>query len=149
MTDHRHEGFEVPPGKLDGWGVDTALLGQVVGAAYDECPSCQEALLTMLAESAPTTAQLVELACIAVRETLGGIPVDLVDTAEPDSPVPIGFRRLALLVVENTEPAALAAQCAGLPATERQAAARTATALFVGEMRAAGHGFDDVRRQQV
>ncbi|WP_280462737.1 hypothetical protein [Nocardia carnea] len=147
MTDHEHEGFEIPPGKLDGWGVDTALLGQLIGAAYDECPSCQEALLTLLAENAPTTAQLVELACVAVRETLGGIPVDLVDTADADSPVPIGFRRLALSVVEHAGPAALSAQCAGLPATERQATARTATALFVGEMRAAGHGFDGVRRQ--
>ncbi|WP_281032912.1 hypothetical protein [Nocardia brevicatena] len=33
MTDHGHDGFEVPPGKLAGWGVDAVLLGQLVGAA--------------------------------------------------------------------------------------------------------------------
>ncbi|WP_331765103.1 hypothetical protein [Nocardia sp. NBC_01388] len=146
MTDHGHKGFEIAPGKLA--GADTVLIGQLVGAAFDECPSCQEALLTLVAQDAPTTAQLVELACVAVNDTLGGIPVDLVDTADTDSPVPLAFRELALSFMDG-DPAPLHAHSAVLPATERHAAARTATALFVGEMRAAGGGFNSVRRQQV
>ena len=147
--DHGHEGFEVAPGKLSGWGVDAVLLGQLVGAAVELCFSCQEALLTLVGEDAATTAQLVELACVAVNETLGGLPVDLVDVADADSPVPLGFRQLALSVFEGSDPAALLAQCAGMAAAERRGAARTATSLFVGEMRAAGDGFNAVRRQQV
>ncbi|WP_040839978.1 hypothetical protein [Nocardia brevicatena] len=92
--------------------------------------------MTLVGESAPTTAQLVELACVAVIDTLGGIPVDLMDIANVGSPVPIGFRRLALTVVEDSGPAALATQSEGLSVADRRAAARTATALFVGEIRA-------------
>ncbi|BCK59431.1 hypothetical protein [Nocardia wallacei] len=136
MIDHGHNGFEIPPGPLAGWGADTALLGQLVGAAFDECPSCPEALLALVGESAPTTAQLVERACAAVIDTLGGIPVDLADVANVDSPVPIGFRRLALTVAERGGPAELAAQSEGLSVADRHAAARTATAVFVSEIRA-------------
>ncbi|WP_433678796.1 hypothetical protein [Nocardia sp. CA-119907] len=49
--------------------MDTTLPGKLVGAVFDGCLSCQEALLTLLAEGTPTTAQLVELACVAVRES--------------------------------------------------------------------------------
>ncbi|AYF78174.1 hypothetical protein D7D52_34965 [Nocardia yunnanensis] len=137
---HEHDGFGGLLAGLAGGGVDVVLLGQLVGAAFEECPSCQEALLTLVAEDAPTTAQLVELACVAVRETLRGyLPADLVDTDETDSPVPIGFRRLARASLDS-DTATVNALCAGLAATERHAAARTATALFVGEMRAAGRG---------
>ncbi|MBF6254023.1 hypothetical protein IU414_17765 [Nocardia farcinica] len=135
MIDHGHNGFEVPPGKLAGWGVGTDLLAQLVGAAYDECPSCPEPLLVLVGESAPTTAQLVELACAGVIDTLGGLPVDLADLDSVDSPVPIGFRRLALTVAERGDAATLAAQSEALTVADRRAAARTATAVFVTTIR--------------
>ncbi|WP_280411349.1 hypothetical protein [Nocardia asiatica] len=148
MNDHGHAGFEVPRGKLTG-DVDSVLLSQLVGAAYDKCPSCEEALLPLIAESAPTTAQLVERACVAVVKTLGGIPVDLVDTANVGSPVPMGFRQLASAMVNGIDPSAITAQCEGLPVADRCDTARTATALLVGEIRAGSRGADAIRRQQV
>ncbi|WP_069162928.1 hypothetical protein [Nocardia altamirensis] len=137
MTDHAHDGFELPLSEVTDGGADTALLGQLVGAAFDECLSCQEAMLTLIAEDVPTTAQLVELALVAVHNTLGALPVDLVDTGDTDSPVPVGFRQMALTGLDG-DTAALDAACAGLSAPQRLAAARTATDLFVGEMRATG-----------
>lgn len=128
---------------------DSALLGQLVGAAYSGCNSCQEALLALVAESAPTTTQLVEAACDAVVKTLGGIPVDLVDTARPGSPVPMGFRQLAEAMANGTAPADLNARCEGIEAAERHAAARTAAALLVGEIRAGSRGGEALRRQQI
>ncbi|WP_028479064.1 hypothetical protein [Nocardia sp. CNY236] len=67
--------------------------------------------------------------------TLGGIPVVLADVANVDSPVPIGFRRLALTVVDGSGPAELAVRSEGLSVADRHAAARTATAVFVSEIR--------------
>lgn len=121
------------------------LLGELVGSAVAECGSCREALLVPVAESGPTTAHLVELACDAVVMTLGGMPVDLVDTASVTSPVPEGFRRLAAAMVEGTDAAALTTLCAGLPIAERHATAYTATALLVGETRAGSRGGSAVR----
>ncbi|MFE3105295.1 hypothetical protein [Nocardia tengchongensis] len=145
MADHAHEEFESGPGTLP--GADPVLLGHLVSAAADECPSCVEALLSLIAHDAPTTAQLVELACAAVNNTLGGLPVDLVDTTDPDSPVPMALRQLVAARMDRNR-ATVNTVCASLSAADRHAAARTATALLAGEIRAAGHRANDGGQQQ-
>ena len=50
--------------------------------------------------------------------------------------MPIGFRRAALSFIDG-DSEALNVACTAMTAAERRAAASTATALFVGELRAA------------
>lgn len=79
--DHEHDGFAIPLDYVDpaGRAVDHRLLGEALSAAFDGCDSCQEALLTLVAEDSSTTARLVELACIATHESLGGLPATMTE----------------------------------------------------------------------
>jgi hypothetical protein len=93
---HDHAGFEIPAtlaGPL-GRPVDHDLLGRFVGAGFDGCTSCQDALLTLMVEDPDTTARLVELACVATHGALGGLPASMTDDDAPGLAAP-EFRRLA------------------------------------------------------
>lgn len=50
-----------------------------MGAAYDGRATCQDPLLTLMAEDAATSARTAELACIAVHGTFGGLPDSMTD----------------------------------------------------------------------
>src|SRR5262245_38181467 len=90
MMSHRHEGFSILPETLTGLGsvgstaqVDTVLIGQLVGAAYEGCTDCRDSRLDRLRSDTPTTVRLVELACRALRSQLDGLPWRAVEPAVP------------------------------------------------------------------
>ncbi|MBF6216153.1 hypothetical protein IU487_34735 [Nocardia puris] len=128
--------------------VDEVLLSQVLGAGLDQCLTCEETMLALLANSASTTAFLVEIACGAVLDTLGGFPIDLVDTGAAHSSVPITFRRAAAAFARDDR-CELEKLCQTASSAQRHAAARTAAALYVGEVRAASaRQFDYARASE-
>jgi hypothetical protein len=133
--DHEHGGFDIPLAYIDpaGRAVDHRLLGDFVGASVAGCRSCRDALLTFVAEDSPTTARLVELACISTRELLGGLPTTM--TSE-DAGGPVGreFRRLAGAGVDGANSAMFAA-CASMTSEQRRAAADTASGILVSQLR--------------
>jgi hypothetical protein len=63
--------------------VDNTMLGQFVGAPFDGCTSCQDALLTLMVEDLTTTTRLVELACVSTHAALGGLPANMTDEQAP------------------------------------------------------------------
>ncbi len=131
---HRHAGFELPAGYADPAGrpVDHALLGDLVGAAFDGCRSCQAVLLPRLAADPATTARLVELACVAVQSTLGGLPAGLIRDDLPGLASP-AFRRLARAGLDGANDAMFRV-CARMPVAERAAAADSAADLLIGQL---------------
>jgi hypothetical protein len=130
-TDHTHDLFAVAVA-VDPLGrpVVTALLGQFLGAAFDGCASCQDPLLTLLTADPVTVGRLVELACQAVHEALGGLPPNLLDPAAPGVAA-AEFRELAA-AGEDGQLGALHARCARMTAVQRRAAANSAADLLVG-----------------
>ena len=135
MTDHTHAGFDISDEEADPFGdrgVDGRLLGQFVGAAYDGCTSCQDAQLTLLIEDAPTTARLVELACIAIHSALGGLPQGLTDPTTPGIAAP-EFRQLAHVGLDGDN-AAMFALCEQMTPPQRRAAANSAADLLIGQL---------------
>lgn len=136
--EHSHTGFEIPAGLGDPLGrpVDHELLGQFVGAAFDTCVSCQDALLTLMVEDPATTARLVELACVATHSLLGGLPASLTDEHAPGMAAP-EFRRLAHAGLDAND--AMFAACAQLTSIERRAAANTAADILASQL---GAGLD-------
>lgn len=134
--DHFHDSSAALPQPLGRGTVDGSHLGQVLGAALDQCVTCEETHLALLAECAFTTAHLIEMACAAVVDTLGGLPVDLADTDADRSPVPALFRHAAAAFADGDRPR-LSELCSQASAARRHAAARTAAALYTGEVRAA------------
>lgn len=137
-TDHRHDLFAVPEGYVDPLGrpVDTGLLGQFLGAAFDGCTSCQDPLLTLLTADPVTVGRLVELACQVMHDLLGGLPPNLLDPAVP-GPVSAEFRELAATGSDG-QLDALHAQCAEMATDQRRAAANTAADLLVGYLSLGG-----------
>ena len=130
-TDHEHAGFDVPAGSDPlGRPVDGPLLGAFIGAAFDGCTSCQNAHLTIMVQDAPTTARLVELACIGVHQAMGGLPANLTDADEPGT-ASREFRVLAAAGADGGN-AEMWARCAEMTPAERRAAANTAADLLVG-----------------
>ncbi|TQM01681.1 hypothetical protein [Pseudonocardia kunmingensis] len=132
-TDHAHAGFDVPAGSDPlGRPVDGSLLGKFIGAAFDGCTSCQDAHLTILVQDAPTTARLVELACVGVQQAMGGLPANLTDLASSDP----SSREFRLLVAAGLHEGndVMWARCAEMAPVERRAAANTAADLLVGLM---------------
>ncbi|MGW6699779.1 hypothetical protein [Nocardia sp. NPDC055049] len=101
-------------------------MAHFLGAALDQCITCEETALALLAESASTTAYLIEIACAAVLDTLKGFPIDLIDTSAEHSLVPRVFRHAAVAFTRNDRPA-LAQMCEQASPAQRHAAARTAT----------------------
>lgn len=93
-------------------------------------------MLALLTNSASTTAHLVEIACGAVLDALGGFPIDLVDTAVERIAVPALFRHAAAAFAAGDR-SRVTELCSQASAAHRHAAAPTAAALYTGQVRAA------------
>ncbi|MDJ0375490.1 hypothetical protein QMK19_39370 [Streptomyces sp. H10-C2] len=131
---HAHEGFDIPddfehPG---GRHIDNKLLGNLSGAAFDGCTSCQDPLLTLMVEDPTTTAGLVELACVGVHNMLGGLPASMTDDAVPGQSSP-EFRRLARAGLDGSNDA-MFHECEQMTQSQRRAAANTALDTLVGQL---------------
>jgi hypothetical protein len=138
MPEHQHAGFEMPAGYVDPEGrpVDHELLGRFVGAAFDGCASCQDAVLARMVQDAVTTARLVELACVATTAVLGGLPASLIRDDAPGLAGP-EFRRLARAGLDGANDE-LFRLCGEMTAAERRAAADSAADLLVGLLATGG-----------
>lgn len=136
-TSHQHDDLAPPAGFHDPAGrpVDHHLLGQLMGAAFDGCVTCQDPLLTLLCEDSVSTARLVELACVATQMMFGGLPPNMVDESVPGMPSR-EFRRLASLGADSDDEAhtAMFDACTAMTTTERRSAANTAVDLLVGHL---------------
>jgi hypothetical protein len=130
---HAHD-FGIPAGFADPLGrpVDSRLLGEFIGAAFDGCAGCQDALLTVITGDPATTARLVELACVATHDALGGLPASLTDETAPGMAGP-EFRALAHAGLDG-ENDAMFALCASMTVAQRRAAADTAADILVGHL---------------
>ncbi len=131
---HDHEGFGAPPEFADPLGrpVNRDLLGRFIGAAFDGCKPCQEALAAEISEDAVTAARLVELACLAVDSTVGGVPSAMTSDDAPGLASP-EFRKLARAGADGHN-AAMFDECAAMTAAERRSAVETAADLLIGQM---------------
>jgi len=127
---HSHGGFEVPVDSVDR-PVNRELLGQFVGAAFDSCTSCQDALLTLLVEDPVTTARLVELACVATQMEFGGLPGSLTDEHRP-GPASPEFRRLAREGLNGIT--TMFTLCEQMSPAQRRAAANTGADILLGHL---------------
>ncbi|MEV6659653.1 hypothetical protein [Nocardia fluminea] len=110
MYDHSHDSARALPHIRARADIDQVRLAHALGATLDQCLTCEETALALLAESASTTAYLIEIASAAVLGTLGGFPIDFVDTGAEHSPVPSVFRHAAVAFARNGRPA-LARMC--------------------------------------
>lgn len=133
MSDHDHA---FPGGLAEdhadplGPPVDTALIRRFIGAAYDGCPTCQDAELTLVVSDPATCARLVELACVAAEAVFGFIPKNMTDPTEAGQATP-AFRELARIGC-NGGNAAMFDACAAMSPTARRAAANSATDTLLG-----------------
>lgn len=127
-----HHAFEVPDGFRDPGGrdIDNELLGQFTGAAFDGCPECQAVLLGRMAGDPAVTARLVELACVAINQAVGGLPPSLTDPGAVGLAAP-EFRRLAAAGTDGNNDA-MFALAETMTRAERRAAMETAADLVVG-----------------
>lgn len=127
---HDHQFESVP----DPWGrpVNGKLLGKLVGAAFDGCMICQDPLIQETAADPDTTARLVEVACIAVNATLGGLPHALVDeSAAGIASKP--FRLLARAGIDGANDR-MWQTCRDMPESNRLEAIGTALNLIIGHL---------------
>lgn len=133
-AEHTHSGFEIPADYPDPAGrpVDHELLGQFVGAAFDGCTSCQDALLTLMVEYPPTTARLVELACVSTNAAFGGLPANLLQDGVP-GPASPEFRQLARAGADGAN-TTMFTICEHMTSTERRHAANTAADILIGNL---------------
>lgn len=138
MTDQHNHDFPVPDGFEDPGGrpVDMKLLAAFVGAAFDGCPTCQDAELTKLIQDPVTTARLVELACVATQAAVGGLPRNLTDRRAPGL-TSQAFRTLARAGLDGRNDAMFTA-CEGLSIPRRREAANDAADILVGHMAIGG-----------
>jgi hypothetical protein len=137
-TDHDHAGFETPDTFTDPMSrpVDYDLLGRFVGAAFDGCTACQGPLLTSIVQDAATTARLVELACVATQDVLGGLPPGMIDGDAPGLES-AEFRRLARTGLDGANDSMFKA-CDQMTFDERRAAVDTAADILIGHLDASG-----------
>jgi hypothetical protein len=128
---HDHA-FEVPDGFRDpeGRDIDNQLLGQFAGAAFDGCQECQAVLMGRMAGDPAVTARLVELACVAINEAVGGLPPSLTDPGAVGLAAP-EFRRLAAAGAGGNNDA-MFALAETMTCDERRAAMETAADLVTG-----------------
>ncbi|MFE7747064.1 hypothetical protein, partial [Nocardia sp. NPDC057455] len=98
----------------------------------DGCGPCQDETRNRITRHSPSTARLVELACIAVAEQLGGLPRNLTERGVPGL-ASEEFRSLARAGCDGHSDALYAA-CAALNDEQRRAAADSAGDLLVGMM---------------
>jgi len=133
MTDHQHD-FPIPSDYQDPAGrpVDMELLGAFIGAAYDGCTTCQDAEMTRLVTDPATTARLVELACVAIQASLGGLPRNMTDRKAPGM-TSQSFRALARAGLDGRNDAMFQA-CAAMGVPRRREAANDAADLLVGQI---------------
>lgn len=132
MTDHNHE-FGIPDGYVDPspYPVDIALLDRFVGAAFDGCPTCQDAELTLLVSDATSCARLVDLACGMMGDIFGGaLPPSTYDPAAPGVAA-LEFRALVRAGLDGKSEAVVAA-CQAMTPTARRKAVNTAADIIVG-----------------
>ncbi|MBF6301195.1 hypothetical protein IU459_27155 [Nocardia amamiensis] len=129
IREHTHSGAPVD---VDPFGrdVDAGLLGQLVGAALDGCQPCQRELIAAVADHAPTSARVVELACIGLQDALGGVPPSAYIDDDSSSFVP-QFRALARTGLDGANDAMWTAAAAMTPA-ERAAAIDCALDTLIG-----------------
>lgn len=108
MADHTHRGFEIGEATVDASDdaepVNYVLLGEFMGAAFDRCTSCQDALTTLIAADPSTTARLVELACVTLQDRFGTLPANMSEDGPPGAAAP-EFRRLVRAALDGENPA--------------------------------------------
>jgi hypothetical protein len=138
VTHDHSTGFDHDTNDFGGLPVNGGLLADLIGAALDGCTTCQDPLLTLLAEDPVTTARMVSVACIAVAEvTGGGLPSSLLN---PDTPgfASQEFRKIANAGVNQDTEDLTAAKMLGvivpMTPTERRAAANSALDLIAGSL---------------
>jgi hypothetical protein len=137
---HHHDGFPVPDEPGDrfanvGRTIDGALLGALVGAAFDSCQPCQAELLDRIAGEPLTLARLVELAAVAIAgELAGGVPSHMTTEDDSASTLTAGFRAIVRAGTDRPaeDHAAMYAEALALPVAERRAAAEDALDLLLG-----------------
>jgi hypothetical protein len=112
--------------------VNHDLLGRFVSAAVDGCGPCQRTLLDEMVADPVTTVRLVELACVAVQDTMGGLPANLLHPGRPGLASP-EFRHLARAGAGNTNQR-MAEVCQRMSPAGRRAAAETAADLLIGNL---------------
>ena len=115
------EDFQDP----DGRPVNHLLLGQLTSAAYEGCKDCQGTYLEQVMTDAPTSARVVEIACMALEDTLGGVPTHMKNLGSPE------FRRLADAGVDGRNEQ-MWALCGEMTPDERRSAVDAALTLLVG-----------------
>lgn len=128
-TPHDHPGF-APPTNPYGPPVNGLLIAQLMGAAFDRCQPCQAAVLTAVSDDPPSTAHLVELACIAYHQRIGGLPPALTEPAAPGLASP-AFRDLARTGLDGSN-AEMYTLCEAMTPPQRREAAETAADLLAG-----------------
>lgn len=110
--------------------VDDDLVDQLLGAMIDACSDCQRDGLDRAQDDPLTTARIVELACIAVDQTFGGLPRTLTDATAP-GPAHPAFRAMARAGADHG-PQALVAEAHHHPEPDRRGALATALDLLAG-----------------
>lgn len=130
VSGHDHA-FEVPDGFRDPMGrdIDHKLLGQFTGAAFDGCQECQAVLMDRIAGDPAVTARLVELACMAVDQVVGGLPPSL--TGQGQGLAAAEFQWLAAAGADGNNDA-MFTLAETMTTAERRAAMETAANLLVG-----------------
>lgn len=133
-TRHDHT-FPVPdnPEQPEGLTCDYALMGQLVGAAFDHCQSCQGIHLALVAEDPGSVARLVELACIVIKDSVGALP-DSLWRANTPGIASDAFRTLVRAGVEGGNSQSLWQRSEALTPAERTEAVNTALDLLIGHL---------------
>lgn len=132
MTAHDHRpppDLRVGPDPL-GRPVNEDLIDQLLGALIDACPDCQRHALDQAQADPATTARIVELACVAVDRTFGGLPRNLTDDSALGLAHP-AFRAMARAGIDHG-PHALVAEAHHHPEPDRRGALTTALDLLAG-----------------
>jgi hypothetical protein len=129
--DHNHgRGFDHDTRMYGTAMVDGGLLANLMGAAVDGCATCQGQLITLLTQDAATTTRVVELACVAIQETFGGLPPNVLDE-DPSGMTAPEFQLLARTGLDG-ENEAMWQECTRMTPEQRRNAANTALDLLAG-----------------
>jgi hypothetical protein len=130
-AEHVHAAFEVPADPF-GPRIDGELLGRFIGAGFDGCTGCRNALLPLLADDPATTVRLVEMACVAIHHAFAGLPLSVVDAQAPGAEA-AAFRCLVHAGTDAAH-AAMLGECERMTPDQRRAAATTAADLLIGQL---------------